>query len=47
MVTAIDPSGKAVFRNQGMSEVISFLCMAPDSIPALTPDSMNVSTERK
>jgi len=47
MVTAIDPSGQAVFRNNGESEVISFKYMIPDTIPALPPDSINVSTERK
>jgi TANFOR domain-containing protein len=47
MVTAYDPSGQAVFRNNGMSEVVSFNYMVQDTVPMLTPDSMNVSTEQK
>jgi TANFOR domain-containing protein len=44
VVTAYDPSGKAVFRNNGMSEVSSFLYLAPDTIPAVTRDSLIIST---
>jgi len=47
MVIAIDPSGQAVFRNNGESEVNSFIYEAPDTIPAFLPDSTNVSTEQK
>jgi TANFOR domain-containing protein len=47
MVTAIDPSGQAAFRNNGESEVSSFFYLAQDTIPSFIPDSTNVSTERK
>jgi hypothetical protein len=40
MVTAIDPSGQAVFRNNGESEVISFSYIETDTIPAVRQDSV-------
>jgi TANFOR domain-containing protein len=47
IVTAYDPSGKVVFRNNGMSEVSGFSYMAIDTIPAFRNDSITVGGKDK